>query len=441
MSATNGELELAEKRGILPVPVNARTIGFWTIFAIWVGFAINGGQFMIGAMGIGAGVWAGIIAMFIAYLYLGLYIGGGAYVGAKHGIAGTVAMRSALGIHGSIIPSITMWIATWGWFGVQLGIFAGAMDLMFTKVLGWPSDLRIQIVVWGIVMVYIAVSGIRGIAIFERLAVPALLIVMAMALWVVFTSYDLSKVMAFQGDQKLTWGELFNIYPAAGAALCIAAMDSSRYVRSSKAAFWSVFVGGWPGFGWICGVVGLMAAAAAGTWDVPQIMTNLGLGAVGLLLLMLACLTTNSLNVYWGGIALGNMTGMDRVNGTIITGIVGIIITLVGIYSWGGFMTFMAFEGAFLVPSSAVFLIEYFVFRRGYINVDILFDKKGEYYYTGGFHIPAIIAVIVGAIYGLAVPAGWMPSFINFFVTGAVYIIARYLYYRVAAPSMKPSTA
>ena len=438
--STTDEVTLAEKRGTLPIPISARTVGFWTIFAIWIGFAVNGGQFMIGALGIGAGVWAGIIAMLLAYIYLGFYIGGGAYVGSKHGIAGTVAMRTALGIHGSIIPSITMWIATWGWFGVQLGIFAGAMDLMFTKVLGWPSDLRVHIVIWGIVMVYIAVSGFRGIAIFERLAVPALLVVMAMALWVVFTSYDLSKVMSFQGDQKLTWGELFNIYPAAGAALCIAAMDSSRYVRSPKSAFWSVFAGGWPGFGWICGVVGLIAAAAAGTWDVPQIMSNLGLGAIGLLLLMLACLTTNSLNIYWGGIALGNITGMARVTGTIITGLVGIFITLIGIYSWDGFFTFMAFEGAFLVPSSAVFLVEYFVFRRGYINLDALFDKQGEYYFTRGWHIPAIVAIAIGAVYGLAVPLAWMPSFVNFFVTGASYIILRYVYYSVMAPAAKPRT-
>lgn len=99
------------------------------------------------------------------------------------------------------------------------------------------------------------------------------------------------------------------------AAALILGADYGRYVKSERAALGaplSVIV-----FFAIIASLGVISAAVAGNWDPVQIFVGLGLGAFGLLMLILAAWTTN-------------VTGWLRVRTSTIASVAGILLAVAG---------------------------------------------------------------------------------------------------------------
>jgi NCS1 nucleoside transporter family len=420
------ENKTMEQYGTNQVPQSQRTVGFITLCLIWMGFTINGGLFLLGSIGANAGVSVYLAAIMLGVLLVCTYMAFGAYMGAKEGVPGTVTMRMAFGHKGQIIPSITMWIATWGWFGVQLGVMGSATHMVMQDVLGLPSNLAAHFIVWGLVMTAIASYGYGVVAKMDKIAVPLLAVIFLWMIIAILNNYEFKSIFSYTpaGGASMSFWVALNILPAAGAAMLIGSADTARYAKSPKVAIGSVFAG-YGIFTVLILIIALFGGAVTGTWDPATIMSNVGLGALGIAFLILAAVTTNSLNAYYGGIALANMTKFSRPISTVITGIIGTIIAVAGIYSWNGLFTFLTYEGAFLAPAGAILIAEYFNIRRKEINIEGLYNESGIYKYTSGWHIPAIIAVIVGAAWGLFIPAYYVPAVSAFILTYILYFVLR----------------
>jgi NCS1 nucleoside transporter family len=431
-----------EELGTEQVPKEQRTVSFLTLCLIWIGFTINGGLFLLGSIGANAGVSVFLTVIVLGVLLVCIYAAFGAYIGAKDGLPGTVTMRLAFGRKGQMIPSATMWIATWGWFGVQLGVMSSATHLLMKDAIGIPSNIYIHYIVWGIIMTTIGTYGYGIVAKMNKIAVPLLAVIFLWMIIAILNNYEFKSIFSYmpQGGATLSFWSALNILPAAGAALLIAGADTSRYAKSPKVAVGSVFVG-YGVFTILVLIIALFGGAVAGVWDPATIMANVGLGALGVAFLLLAGITTNSLNVYYGGIAFANLTGLKRSTSSIITGVIGTLIALVGIYTWNGLFSFLTYEGAFLAPAGAVLVAEYFNIRKKEINIAELYKKDGTYNYSGGWHISAIISVIIGAIWGLKAPADFVPSVSAFLITYVIYYVLRKFVFTTAATTTRNKAA
>lgn len=97
--------------------------------------------------------------------------------------------------------------------------------------------------------------------------------------------------MSFLGGLALTVGSF-----ALGGVI---AGDYSRYARSRKDVIKSSIFGVVPaGIAMIC--MGGIMSLASGTYDISQVLTDLGVPVLGLVILILATWTTNTVNAYSG---------------------------------------------------------------------------------------------------------------------------------------------
>ena len=409
-------MALIETEGVNTIPESERTRGFWQIFTIWAGFSIVITNFLLGSLTVDAGLWVGIAAVAVSIFLVGIIVYLGTYIASEEGTAGTTAMRAAFGVNGRAIPALATVLATVGWFGVQTGIVAASTQGILTDFgIRFPFMFEILALVLGLLMASVAIFGYQWIELLNKIAVPVMTILLALVVYQIVTQFGLD--LSGGGGGGMSFWAALNVFPAATAAFFIVAMDYGRYgspVDPEKPSWGATLA--WIIFGIALAIIGILAAIAAGDWNPVNIMVELGLGWVGLLLLVAGSWTTNVTNVYVGGIALSQLTGMKRVNMTTLTGAIGTVLAIAGIFSFGGINAFLGALTITLVPTTGVMLVHYYLFEHG-IDEQALFQRGGKYWYLSGWHPAAVFAWFVGAIYAIWAN-GWIPG-----LTGASYLV------------------
>jgi cytosine permease len=409
-------MALIETEGVDVIPESERTRGFLQIFTIWAGFSIVITNFLLGSLTVGAGLWTGIAAVVVSIVLVGVIVYLGTHIAAEEGTAGTTAMRAAFGVNGRAIPALATVLATVGWFGVQTGIVASSTQGILTNFgISFPYMFEILALVLGLLMASVAVFGYQWIEWLNRIAVPIMTILLALVVYQIATQYGVD--LSGGGGGGMSFWAALNVFPAATAAFLIVAMDYGRYGSPDEPGKASLgATAAWIVFGVALAVIGILAALAAGDWNPVNIMVELGLGWVGLLLLVAGSWTTNVTNVYVGGIALSQLTGMERVKMTTLTGGIGTVLAIAGIFSFGGINAFLGALTITLVPTTGVLLVHYYLFEHGF-DQQALFQRGGKYWYLSGWHPAAVVAWFVGAVYAIWAN-GWIPG-----LSGAPYLV------------------
>lgn len=409
-------MSLIETEGVDPIPEEKRDRGFQQIFVIWAGFAIVITNFLLGSLTVNAGLVVGFIAAVLSIVAIGAIVYLGTWIAAAEGTAGTTAMRAPFGIQGRVIPSLAMVLATVGWFGVQTGIVASSAQEIFANF-GVSLPFWLLAAVLGTVMASVAVFGYEWIEWLNRIAVPVMILLLALVVYQIVTNYGVD----ISGGSGMSFWAALNVFPAATAAYLLVAMDYGRYgdaAAPSKPSWGATLA--WIVFAVALAGIGIVAAAAAGTWDPVQIMIELGLGSVGLLLLVAGSWTTNVTNVYAGGMALTQITGMNRAYMTTATGLIGTVLAIGGIYSIGGIQGFLTALTVTLVPTTGILLVDYYLLDRDF-DTDELFSRSGKYWYLNGWNPAAVVAWLTGAVFATVTPEWTVPALSSGIVAGVIY--------------------
>ncbi len=415
------DMPLIETEGVDVVPESDRTREFWQLFAIWAGFTIVITNFLLGSLTVTAGLVTGFAAAVLSILLVGVIVYLGTKIAALEGTAGTTAMRAPFGVQGRFIPSLAMVIATVGWFGVQTGIVASSAQQILANV-GISVSFAVLAAILGLLMASVAIFGYEWIEWLNKIAVPFMTVLLALVVYQIVTNYS-TDLSAGGGD--MTFWAALNVFPAATAAFLIVAMDYGRYGTSEEPDRPSLGASvAWIAFAIALAAIGVVAAAAAGTWNPVDIMVELGLGSVGLLLLVAGSWTTNVTNVYAGGIALSQITGLQRVYMTTLTGLIGTGLAIAGIFSFGGITSFLSALTITLVPTTGVLLVHYYLFERG-LDEDELFRSEGRYWYLRGWNPTAVGAWLVGAAFAVFAPDYLVPALSSAVVAGAIYYVVK----------------
>jgi len=401
--------ELVEKKSVERIPEGDRTTGFWALFMLWVGFSISVARLWQGGIITGAGFWKAVLALVIAQIFW-VYIAIGAVMGAAEGLPGTMIMRAAFGVRGRVIPSIPLIIGTIGWFGLQLGITASALEILIKSLYGgWNVPIQIQFVVWGILMGIVSIYGYKVVMWFQKFVSPLLLLLIPWMIYKMFSQYDI--LVEINRPREVTMGffEAVTILSGGVLAMLIAAADSSRYAKSRTAAFSSFMVATWF-VGTVMFVIGMMGTVVVGVADPASIVDRLGLGILGLFIVVLSAWSTNCMNPYWGGIALSTLTtgnkwlpnGIPRVISTSLVVAIGTITALLGIYSIGGIKGFVSILAGTLGPANGIIIADYFFLRgkgKNKLDANELVKENGKYWYNNGWNMIAVAVWIIGVIY------------------------------------------
>jgi NCS1 family nucleobase:cation symporter-1 len=207
-------------------------------------------------------------------------------------------------------------------------------------------------------------------------------------------------------------GAAVDILAAFNLAWVTAASDFSRFSKKERSATTISFFGANIGLFWFA-FIGLTATIATAITtqafdpndsDPSTIATKLGLGIVALLVIVITSTTANAVNLMAAGSALTNLTHRLKLNASLW--IVTILATLVSFIPLffatflDAFIAFLDAVGMFLGPEIAVYLVDFFLIRKGVYKLEEFTKVDGEYWYNGGINWSALVAWVAGmAIY------------------------------------------
>jgi NCS1 family nucleobase:cation symporter-1 len=348
----------------------------------------------------------------LAGVLLGGILGGSlliaalATVGPRLGVPSVIAARAALGRRGAALVALLLYGTNFAWIAVNNVIAASAC----ASVWGGPRSRPIWSGALGLLSTAIVAGGPRLVVRADRLAVPLLALVGG-ALTAAALRLPAAPPMATAAG-ALPWPRALDIVAGYQVSWILMFADYSRYTRSPARAGVAVFAGLAITSLWLI-PLGVIAARSAGSADPGAMLAALGVGAWGAILLAVATVTTNFVNIYMSGLALRSLVpGAGDQSVVWSTGLIGAALGLfpgVWLDRYAGFMVVL---GGILVPVGGVLLARFFLVRRP-VDVASLYD--GGPGRVAGIDVSGLAAWAAGAAaYILAAPAGGtVPSLVT----------------------------
>lgn len=238
-------------------------------------------------------------------------------------------------------------------------------------------------------------------------------------------SSELSSLLKSGGGEAGIWSYIFWFSAMVGfwATMSISISDITRYTVSQKAQISGQFIG-LPGTMILYSFVGIFVTCAAvinfkdvlisedAPWDPVSLLAKFDspiVVVIAQIFMIIATLSTNiAANVIAPANAFANMfpRSLSFKAGGTITGIIGILICPWWLMSQ--VIQGLVFVSGLLGPVLAVLLADYFVVRKTKLDLAGLFKPNGPYRYSSGFHVPALIALLVGIV--VAIIGYWVPA-------------------------------
>jgi NCS1 family nucleobase:cation symporter-1 len=410
-----------ELHGIEPVSDQDRHGTPFELFWIW--FAAN-----IGILGIvygailraaGLNLWQSALVAFTGSAGSFLLVGALSVAGKWGGAPGLTLSRAPFGVRGNLGPTLLSWISLVGWETISVITAAYALLGLFA-ILGLPPNPIWTIVSLILIALLVVAAGLLGHA--------TLVWIQRAATWI-FGLLTLVIVIFLIG--KTNWTEVARAAPgpwdsgvlatfsiiAAGTGISWinAGADYARYLprrfRARGIIFWTTFGSTVPLFVLIMvGVLlstrvdGLASSAnpvqdignALPSWmAIPYLLTAIG-----------GLIAAADLSIYSSGLNLLAMgLKVARYKTVILDGILmiagSVLVMLVAQSFFGPFESFLQLLADGLAAWGAIFLVD-MLLRRGYDTEGLMEgSRRGVYYYTGGVHLSAGIAWVLGILVGL----------------------------------------
>ena len=141
-------------------------------------------------------------------------------------------------------------------------------------------------------------------------------------------------------------------------------------------------------------------------WDPVDVLTRFSNHAVLLIAMIALCIATLATNIAANVVSPANdfaHLAPRRISfraGGLITGLIGVLMMpwkLVAdprgyIFAW------LIAYSALLGPIGGILIADYFVYRHRRLNLQALYQENGEYRFTNGFSVVALIAFVVGVL-------------------------------------------
>jgi cytosine permease len=406
-----------------PVAPAERTQSAFDLFLIFVGANIVATTLQVGAALAGAFSLRAVLGLIGLGAVAGAaLVGALAPLGPRLGVPSVIAARAALGMSGAGVVAAVLYVSNFAWIAVNNVIAASAC----ARVFGGPSSARIWAVGLGVLATVIVARGPRAVGLADRFAVP-LLAGVGVLLTVACARLPWSALEAAPSG-GLGWAAGLDVVVGYQVSWILMFADYSRYTASPRKAGAAVFLGLALTSLWFM-PLGAFAARAAASSDPGAMLDAVGVGAWGAVLLAVATLTTNFVNIYLSSLAWKSL--FPRAGDQASVWSIGLVGAALGILStaWlDRYVEFMLVLGNVLVPVGGVLLAHYFVWARlrpraaGADIVPALYDWRGPYARHGGFVPAGVGAWAAGAlVYHLAAGIGsTLPSLA---ASIAVYVV------------------
>ena len=385
---------------IRPVAPGEQTQSTIDLFLIFVGANVVATTFQVGAsLASSFSLPATVALVAVGSVAGAALVAALAPLGPRLRVPSVIAARPALGITGAALVAVVLYVTNFAWIALNNVIAASACARVGAAWIGPEVGSQTA---WAVALGFLATvvvwRGPRAVARADRIAVPSMLIV-AVALTV--ACVRASAVPAATPQTAMSWSRGLDVVIGYQVSWILMFADYSRYTRSARGSAIAVFLGLAVTSAWMM-PLGAIAARAAGTSDPGAMLDAVGLGAAGALLLTLATLTTNFVNIYMSSLAWKSLAPHAS-DGAVIwsIGIVGTALSAVPGVWLEHYTNFMMILGALLVPVGGVLVAHYYI-RRPHVDeafIAELYNPAGSF---RGVSIAGVAAWAAGAAAFLA---------------------------------------
>jgi NCS1 family nucleobase:cation symporter-1 len=464
-----------------PVEPERRQWGPWNFVGFWIADSFNINTWMISSSMIVGGLswWQSWLCVWIGYAISGCFVCLTGRIGATYHIGFPVVSRSSFGIWGSLWPVFNRAAMACIWYGVQSYIGGHCVYLMIRSI--WTSwdrdtipntfekgsgtttaDFASFFIFWlcSLPAIWFPVHQIRHLFTVKAYFVPCA--ALAFLIWSVVRAGGIGPIMrqpASRQGSALAWEFVKGIMSSIAnfATLIVNDPDFSRFAGKPRDALWSQLFTIPIGFG-VTSFIGIIVSSSSTViyggepiWDPLDLLERFiddgGSGQRFGVFVIAAAFSLAQLgtNIAANSVSAGtDMTALlprwlNIRRGGYICAAVGLAMCPYNLLTSSNmFTTYLSAYSVFLSSIAGVMVADYYLVRRGFLEVKELFDarRSGPYYFTGGWHWRAYAAYIagilinvvgfVGAVGATTVPIGATYLYnLNFFcgfgVSASVY--------------------
>ncbi|MEL6137301.1 MAG: cytosine permease [Cyanobacteria bacterium J06628_6] len=342
-----------------PVPLSARK-PFWSLSLLLMGFALTSTTLFAGGdLGPAFSFPQLIGLILVGNLILGAYCAALAYIAANTGLTTVLMARFSFGNVGSRWVDFIMGATQIGWYAFTTAIVVQVLLTLFGLESG---GLLYFLLVFFFNYAFCATAyiGYRAIDWLSRLAVPAMLILVAISLALAAGDFDGAALAAPTG--ALGTGTALAIIIGTFISGGTQATNWSRFADSGRNAVVSTL----SAFFLVNGILvfaGAFCTLVYGSQDLIQAMQTQGILAGGVLLLILNVWTTQDNTIYAFSVAGANMFRTTKRHAFVLGGAtLALVLTLSGIYEL--LPTYLIFLGTVIPPVGGIIMVDYW-FNHG----------------------------------------------------------------------------
>ena len=381
-----------EEFSVDPVP-DKETVNGLHVALVLIGIAITIPAFLTGSqLGLAMGLNDVAIAIPIGAAFLCVIGCLAATIAAQSRLTTYMIIQFCFGTKGAKLVNLVISITIFGWFTVTAAFFGESIQQAIKDIWGVSGgvagNLSLLIIMGSLLVIATTVFGFKAIDKLAQLAVPLLF---AALIWLVYLALEDASLADLQSysSNAMTLGQGITAVIGGFIVGAVILPDYCRYVRNTRHGLFASILH----FGIAYPLILFMLAVVAihsGEKNFINIMTGMGLGVIGLLVLIFATWTTNTGNLYSNALVLKTIfTGVPQWMIVVAAGLLGTLLAISGIASY--FIDFLIFLGISIPPIAGIYIADYFfVHNRNYEVANL--NKQPAIAY------PAFIAWLIASV-------------------------------------------
>jgi NCS1 family nucleobase:cation symporter-1 len=462
-------------------PAKERNWGPFSIFNVWTSDVHSlWGYYLAASLFLFCGSFVNfIIAIGAGSLIIYVLMNMVGIAGVRTGVPFPVLARASFGIWGANLPAMVRAIVACFWYGAQTAAASGAIVALLVRdegmlqfhqtshMLGHSTlEVICYVVIWGLQLLIIQ-RGMETVRRFQDWAGPAVWIMMLiLAIFLVIKAGGISLTADIPMDvllEKTKDAGVPGVPGSVTALMAVAAIwvtyfaalylnfcDFSRYSPDER----SLKIGNIWGlpvnlilFSLVAGITTIAAFHVYGEvlLHPDQISAKFDSWFLALLAALTFAVATLGINVVANFVSpafdFANVfpKHIDFKKGGYIAALIA--LALYPFAPWeGGAARFVNMIGATMGPIFGVMMVDYYLIRKGWLNVDALYREDGEYRFQSGWHVKALIAFGIGIVFSSILPnfTNWLPSWWGVYGWFFGVAIAGVIYYGLRAADVRP---
>lgn len=393
-----------------PVPMDQRK-SVWSMGLVLLGFTFfTATMWAGGSVGVAFDFSTMLMVLAVGNLLLGTYAAILGYIAAKSGLNTALMSRFTFGEVGSKLSDMILGFTQIGWYAWG----TATMAILLVKLTGLPESLTLPLmVVFGFAFCVTAFIGYRGLEWLSRIAVPAMIILVAVSMIIATSDAGgLSGLLAINPTSDMTVAAAITLVFGTFVSGGTQATNWTRFAKSGKTAVIATLLAFFLGNG-LMTLIGAFGALVYQQADIVDIMVAQGLATLGILMLFLNLWTTQDNTVYNFAVAGCNLVRTRRRKMiTVVGAAIGTVLAVAGMYQW--LIPFLVLLGTFIPPIGGVIMASYFVgYKRQYPDLATAT--------LPAFNVPGLAAYAIGSAAAYTSP--WIAPIVGVLVAAFSYSV------------------